>query len=132
MNTTVDLLDCLRAHLTAFKLPAIASVHMTPSLPHAPEVTVQLARHDSLAVADALLAWADTLTTVTAEAWRVPGGYDVHLSVSGQLPGGASIRVFGGVAFSPCGIGADLAPNASKTVPLAMLRERATPGQVML
>ncbi len=107
-------------------------MHLIPSLPHAPDITVQLARHHSPNLAEALLGWADTLTAVTSDAWRVPDGHEVHLSVSGQLPGGASIRVFGGVAFSPCGLGADLAPDANTRVPLALLRERATPGQVSL
>jgi hypothetical protein len=91
---------------------------------------MQLACHQPPQIASALLAWADTLTEVTAEAWRVPGGDSVHLSVLGQLPGGVSVRVYGGVPFTQHGIGGDLAPDASKTVPLAVLRERATLGEV--
>jgi hypothetical protein len=81
-----------------------------------------------------LLAWADTLTDVTAEAWRVPSGDCVHLSVIGQLPGGVSIRVHGGVPFTEHStehsIGGDLAPDASTTVPLAVLRAQVTVGEV--
>ncbi|MGH3889724.1 MAG: hypothetical protein ACRDSZ_24710 [Pseudonocardiaceae bacterium] len=93
-------------------------------------MTVQLARRESPEIACALLAWAETLSEVTAEAWRVPSGDCLHLSVIGRLPGGASIRVYGGVVFTEHGIGADLAPDAGKTVPLAVLRERATVGAV--
>jgi hypothetical protein len=78
------------------------------------------------------LVWADTLTEVTAEAWRVPSGDCVHLSVLGQLPGGVSVRIYGGVAFTEHGIGADLVPGASMSVPLAVLRERATLGEATL
>jgi hypothetical protein len=38
--------------------------------------------------------------------------------------------VFGGVPFTGRGIGGDLAPDASKTVPLAVLLEQATLGKV--
>ncbi len=95
-------------------------------------MSAQLACHHPPQIATGLLAWADTLTEVTIEAWRVPSGDTVHLSVIGRLPGGVSIRVYGGVPFTERGIGADLAPDASTTVPLAVLRERATLGQVSL
>ena len=131
MTTTVDLLDSLRAHLTEFELPDLCSVHVTRSL-SGPNVTAQLARHTPPQIASGLLAWADTLTNVTAEAWRVPRGNSVHLLVIGCLPGEVSIRVYGGVAFTPHGLGCDLAPDASTTVALAVLRERATLGEVTL
>ncbi|MGH4008104.1 MAG: hypothetical protein ACRDTH_08100 [Pseudonocardiaceae bacterium] len=128
-TTTMDLLDSIRAHLAAFELPDLWSVHVVASF-SGPNVDVQLGRRESPEIAGALLAWADTLTGVTAEAWRVPHGESVHLSVTGQLPGGISIRVFGGVPFIGRGLGGDLAPDASKTIPLAVLRERATLGEV--
>jgi hypothetical protein len=89
-------------------------------------VTAQLACHTPPQTGSALLAWANTLAEVTAEAWRVPSGQDVHLSVIGRLRGGASIRVYAGVVFTEHGIGADLAPDASTTVSLATLRQRLT------
>jgi hypothetical protein len=131
MTTAVDLLDSLRTHLAAFDLPELWSVHVVASF-RGPNVTVQLARHEPPQIDDALLAWADTLTDVTAEAWRVPHGNSVHLSVIGQLPAGISVRVYGGVPFTQHGIGGDLAPDASTTVPLAVLRERATLAEVAL
>ena len=128
-TTVVALLDSLRTHLAEFELPDLCSVHVTRSFSE-PSVTAQLACHQPPQIASALLAWADTLTGVTVEAWRVPSGDSVHLSVIGQLPGGISVRVYGGMVFTQCGIGADLAPDASTTVPLAVLRERATLGEV--
>jgi hypothetical protein len=124
-TTAVALLDSIRAHLTEFELPDLYSVNVTRSL-SGPSVSAQLACHTPPQIVGALLAWADTLTDVTTEAWRVPSGDCVHLSVTGRLPGGVSVRVYGGVAFTEHGVGADLAPDASKTVPLAVLRERTT------
>ena len=51
---------------------------------------MQLDGHDLPEIAAALLSWADTLTAVTAHAWRVPSGHSVHLSVTGQLSRGAA------------------------------------------
>jgi hypothetical protein len=89
-------------------------------------VTAQLACYTPSQIGSALLAWAHTLAEVTAEAWRVPSGEDVHLSVIGRLPGGASIPVYAGVAFTEHGIGADLALDTSTTMPLATLRQQLT------
>jgi hypothetical protein len=127
MTTTVALLDSLRAHLTEFELPELCSVHVTQ---YGPNVTAQLACHTPPQVAGALLIWADTLTAITTEVWRVPGGDSVHLSVVGQLSGGVLVRVYGGVPFTEYGFGADLAPNTNTTVSLAVLREWATLGEV--
>ncbi|MGH3976348.1 MAG: hypothetical protein ACRDS9_23970 [Pseudonocardiaceae bacterium] len=131
MTTTVDLLDCLRAHLAAFELPDLCSLHLTRSF-SGHDVTAQLACHTPPQIASGLLAWADTLTDVTAEAWRVPRGDCVHLSVIGCLPGEVPIRIYGGVPFTPHGLGRDLAPDTSTTVALAVLRGRATLGEVTL
>jgi hypothetical protein len=125
MNSTIDLLTALRAHLAEFELPAIASVHVAASI-SAPQVTVQLACHEPSAIAQGLLTWADTLTGVTAAAWRIPRGGSVHLSVTGLLPGDASVQVYGGLWGIHCGLGADLAPDATTTIPLAALRHATT------
>jgi hypothetical protein len=129
-TVVVDRLDSLRAHLAAFKLPELYSVNVVAAWGTL-NVSAQLACHHPPEIATGLLAWADTLTDVTTEVWRVPSGDSVHLSVIGRLPGGVSIRVYGGVPLTEHGIGADLAPDASTTVPWALLRERAT-GQVIL
>jgi hypothetical protein len=125
----VDLLDSLRAHLTAFTLPELYSVHVITTRDTL-TVSAQLVAHHPPQIATGLLTWADTLTNVTTEAWRVPSGDTVHLSVIGRLPSGVTIRVYGDVPFIEHGIGADLAPDASTIVPLVVLRHLATPGEV--
>ena len=127
MTTTGDLLAALCAHLADFELPAIASIHVSRS---APQVTVQLAHHEPFSIAQGLLAWADTLIQVTAQAWRVPAGDSVHLSVTGLLAGGASVLVYGGLWAQHRGLGADLAPDATTTIPLAALRHAASVEEV--
>jgi FtsP/CotA-like multicopper oxidase with cupredoxin domain len=124
MTITVDLLAAVCAHLAEFELPAIASVHVG-AVSSAPQVTVQLACHELSAIAQGLLAWADTVTQVTAQACRVPEGDSVHLSVTGLLPGGASILVYGGLWLTHRGLGADLALDATTTIPLPTLRHAA-------
>jgi hypothetical protein len=128
-TVVVDRLDSLRAHLAVFELPDLYSVTVVAAWGTL-DVSAQLACHHPPQIATGLLAWADTLTGATTEAWRVPSGDSVHLSVIGQLPDGVSIRVYGGMAFTEHGIGADLAPDASMTVPWALLRARATLRQV--
>jgi hypothetical protein len=130
VTATVDLLDALCAHVAEFELPAFASVHVATPIPGEEGITVQLACHDLPEIASALLSWADTLTAVTAEAWRVPSGRSVHLSVTGQLTRGARIRVYGAMPFTGCGLGAALAPDATTTILLAALRHVSTPKEV--
>jgi hypothetical protein len=120
MPTTDELLAAISAHLTAFELPPVASVLATAAT-SAP-VTVQLASHDPAGIAQGLLAWADTLTQATAHAQRIPRGNSVHLSVAGLLPNGASVLVYGAMPVPEHGLGADLAPDATTTIPLATLR----------
>jgi hypothetical protein len=96
----------------------------------APQVTVQLACHEPSTIAQGLLAWADTLTKVTTQAWRVPRSDSVHLSVTGLLPGGASVLVYSGLRATHHGLGTDLSPNATTTIPLAALRHAATVEEV--
>ncbi|HEY6421892.1 MAG TPA: hypothetical protein VIY28_01325 [Pseudonocardiaceae bacterium] len=127
MTTIGDLLAALCAHLADFELPAIASIHVSLS---APQVTVQLTHHQPSVIAQGLLAWADTLTQVTAQAWRVPQGDSVHLSVTGLLASGASVLVYGGLWAQYSGLGTDLAPDATTTIPLAALRHAATTEEV--
>lgn len=125
MTTAVDLLVAINTHLTKFELPPIASVQVIPAMT-APQVTVQLTSHDLADTARELLAWADTLTDVVAEAWRVPQGDSVLLSVTGLLRDAASVRIYSGLPVTDRGQGADLAPGATTTIPLTMLRHAAT------
>jgi hypothetical protein len=130
-TAAIDLLDALHTHLSTFKLPELSSVNALTARDGG-IVSVHLACHPLSEIACGLLAWADTLTETTAEAWRVPSGDSVHPSVIGQLLEGISVHVSSGVTFTEQGIGADLAPGASTTVPLAVPRERATPAEVTL
>jgi uncharacterized protein YfaP (DUF2135 family) len=75
-------------------------------------------------VAVELLAWADTLTTVTIKAWRPPHGDTVHLSIASTLTGPAGaveLDVYGGAEDGPA-LFADLAPGDRCTVSLGRLR----------
>jgi hypothetical protein len=120
-TTTVDLLDAIHTHLADFELPDMWSVQVAASQ-LGPQVYVQLTHREPPEIADALLAWVDTLDAVAVESWRVPSGESVHLSVTGQLPGGVSIKVYGFVPFRESGFGGDLEPNAITTIPLQTLR----------
>ena len=129
MTTICDLLDVIRTHLGAFEVMEPWSVHVT-SYSGGSRVSVQLAVREPSAIALGLLAWADTLTEVTAETWRPPHGDTMHLCVTGQLPGGVVVQVCGHLPFTRHGLGGDLAPDASKAVPLGLLRQWANPGEV--
>jgi hypothetical protein len=129
MTTTVDLLAALGVHLAEFELPAMASVQVVGGMT-ARQVTVQLLCSEPSTIAQGLLAWVDTLAEITAEAWRVPRTDSVHLSVTGLLPGGVTVRVYGALPVTDRGPGADLEPDATTTLPLATLRHLATPAVV--
>ena len=128
-TTTVDLLAALGTHLTEFELPDIASVHLS-NYTSGPPITVQLPCTAPPPIAAALLAWADTLTHITTEAWRVPRGDSLHLSITGQLPSGVPVQVYGALPLTTLSLGAGLDPGATTTVTLATLRHLATPGQI--
>jgi hypothetical protein len=54
----------------------------------------------------------------------------VHLSVTGRLPNGATVRVYDAIPHTGHGPGANLAPGAATSLRLGVLRALATPGQV--
>jgi hypothetical protein len=128
-TTTVDLLDAIHTHLADFELPDMWSVQVGGSR-LGPQLNVQLTHREPPEIADALLTWADTLDAVIAELWRVPSGESVHLSVTGRLPSGVSIKVYGFLPFHESGFGGDLEPNATATIPLQMLRYLSTIAEV--
>ncbi|MBV8997383.1 MAG: hypothetical protein JO287_27640 [Pseudonocardiales bacterium] len=127
--TAIDLLEATRTHLCQFEVPHPWSVTINTSL-SGRAINVQLDCLEPPEVAAALLAWADTLTAVTAEAWRTPNGDSVHLSVTGHLANSALLRVFAAIPYTDHGLGADLDPGAEATLRLSALRQLATPGQV--
>ncbi|HKR51791.1 MAG TPA: hypothetical protein VJT72_19855 [Pseudonocardiaceae bacterium] len=128
-TTAIDLLDCLRTHLDDFALPDLCAVHASI---HEPHLTAQLRTQEPPQLAAGLLTWADTLTEPTAETWRVSHGHSVHLSITGRLPGGVSVHVYGAMPFTARGPGGDLAPSATAPVLLATLRHLATPEEMTL
>jgi hypothetical protein len=122
--TTTHLLTAIHDHLNGFELPEPWGVTVHPEPGYGRDaVRVQLRGGPLPYVAGVLLAWADTLTDVTAQTWRVPDGYSVHLSIHGRLADGTTVTVFDGVdhdaAFA-------LAPSEQRPVSLACLREWAT------
>jgi hypothetical protein len=119
MSVLTDQLDAVRLHLGAFALPEPCHVAVDCATPL---VTMQLDRITLDQIAAALVAWADTLTRVTAEAWRVPDGHSVHLSITGRMPGGARVRVYDAVAYDPTVPGLDLAATEHRPLILAELR----------
>ena len=128
-TTTVDLLDAIHTHLAEFELPDMWLVQVAASR-LGPQVNVQLTDREPPEIAGALLAWTDTLDAVTAESWRVPSGESVHLSVTGHLPDGVSVKVYGSLPFHDCGFGSDLEPNATTTIPLQTLRHLSANAEV--
>jgi len=128
-TTIVDLLAVLGAHLAAFDLAAPWAVRVTIGGTRR-DIEAQLQCQQPPEVAAALLAWADTLTAVTAQAWRCYDGDSVHLSVTGRLPSGATVRVYDAIPYTRHGPGANLPPGAATSLRPGVLRALATPGQV--
>lgn len=126
-ETFVRLLDAVRDHLTEHPVPAdISSVQVAVNPLDGEHATVHL-RHLGLAeLAGALLGWADTLTEITATAWRPPTSDRVHLAVTGRLATGPRVEVYGGVPFTESVFGADLQSGGQQSLALSVLRGWAT------
>lgn len=128
MSTHADhlaVLDTLFEHLTAFELPheIVATEVRQELVGH--RVIVQLGAQVLPDLAVALLAWADTLTGVTAQAWRTPSGDSVHLTVTGRLADGSPVKVYSGLPHEVQVFGPYLEPGDHQTIPLGLLREWA-------
>jgi hypothetical protein len=111
-------LEVIHAHLAAYPVtgPVLVCVDALGDL-----VSVQLGEHDLTGVAVGLVSWADTLTGCTAEAWRVPHGKTVHLSVTGRARAGVAVRVYASVYDNPA-VFPDLLPGERQALTLAGLR----------
>jgi hypothetical protein len=121
--TIVNAAQLLAAHLAHHQLPELASLTMRRS-----EITAQVQTHTVPKVAAELLAWADTLSTVTSTAWRTLDGQSVHLSITSTLTGPAgavALEVYGGTGDNPVHF-ADLSPGEYRDVSLGQLRTWAT------
>jgi hypothetical protein len=93
--TIATHLDAIREHLATFELPEPWDLSVAGSAVVGYEqVTAQLCGNGLPHVARVLLAWADTLTEISAEVWRTPDGCSVHLAIKGRLMNGTTVRVF--------------------------------------
>ena len=115
----------LAEHLAYHVLPEPASLGVMTRAGKA-VLTVQVRSDTVPSVAAELLAWADTLTTVTVTVgvWRTPVGDRVHLSITSTLTdsaGAVALDVYGGADHNP-GLFADLAPSEHRDVSLEQLR----------
>jgi hypothetical protein len=126
-TTIVDLLAAVGAHLATFELAPPWAVSVTTGNTRR-DIEVQLQCLEPAEVAAALLAWADTLTEVTAQAWRCYDGHSVHLSITGRLPSGSTVRVYDAIPYTDHG--PNLAPDATTSLRPGVLRALATPGQM--
>ena len=116
-------------YLADHALPEPASLSVITSYGHS-TVTAQLDGTTLHGVGGGLIAWADTVSMVTVEAWRPPERDRTHLSILGTLTGPADtveLKVFGGVEYDPLRF-ADLQPHKCQGMPLSLgqLRTWAT------
>jgi hypothetical protein len=124
--TLVQAATMLAAHLADHALPEPAYLRVNTTDLHS-EVMAQLRATTVPTVATDLLAWADTLSTVTVQAWRVPAGDYVHLSIASTLTGPAGtieLDIFGAVDYDLIRF-ADLTAGKRRTVSLGQLRNWA-------
>jgi hypothetical protein len=110
-------LDKLRGHLADHDLPTVVSV-----IASAQRVSMQISGHDSdTDLCADLLAWARTLLNPHARLWPLPDvGGMAHLTVSGDLPGGLPIEVFGAGRIATLR-SAGLTTHNGGTVPMDVL-----------
>lgn len=115
----------LAGHLAEHALPEPVSLNVSTSYGHS-TVTAQLRGDTVPGIAAELLAWADTLSGVTVEAWRPPERDQVHLSIQGTLTaptGAVELKVFGSLDYDPHWF-VDLQPHTHRgmSLPLGQLR----------
>jgi hypothetical protein len=117
----------LATHLTTHALPELASLMVTSGIGRL-ELTAQLNSPTTPALASALLAWTETLSAVTAQAWRPLHGDRVQICLHSSLPsptGALDLCVYGAVTHTPAQF-PDLAPGQQQQVSLEQLRTWAT------
>jgi hypothetical protein len=129
MNGDYEVLAPLRAiaaHLERHELPAPVGVDVRA---FGRPVVVQLHQVGLRSASGALLVWARTLADVTVEAWRVPSGDSVHLTVAGRLLAGLLVHVYDAVDFDSATF-PDMAEDAKLGMPLRVLHVWAGAGEV--
>jgi len=121
--TLVQAVTMLAADLADHTLPEPAAPRVNTSGLHS-DVMAQVHSTTVPTVAMDLLAWADIVPAVTAEAWRVPGSDRVYLSFASTLTGltgTLELAVFGTVDYDPVRF-ANLTAGDRRTLPLRQLR----------
>ena len=122
--TLLTYLSTIQAHLAEHRGLAGPFYVKAETDTRGENVVIQLdCNHRLTAVAGGLLTWADSLTEVTAEAWRVRSGDSVHLSVTG-MAGGMSVRVYDAAPFDTA-VFTDMAPGEYRPISLGHLRSWA-------
>ncbi|HET9257700.1 MAG TPA: hypothetical protein VFO16_21225 [Pseudonocardiaceae bacterium] len=118
----------LATHLTGHGLPEPVSLIVTTGWEQV-KVSAQLPCATVPEVAGDLLAWINTLGTVTVQAWRPPEGDRVHLSIAAilaDLVDAVELNVFAGAKDDPA-LFADLNPGERRAVSLDELRGWTVP-----
>lgn len=120
-DIAVRLLGSIRDHLTTY--PVNAEIYSVQAYTgHGRSIAVHLS-HDQLPeLAAGLLAWADTLAHVKATAWRFLYGDNVHLRITGQLPDGIWIEVYGAITYTDTLLGVELERDSRLHLPSEVLR----------
>ncbi|HET9253584.1 MAG TPA: hypothetical protein VFO16_00090 [Pseudonocardiaceae bacterium] len=122
----VGAAGALAAHLADHTLPEPALLAVTTRYGRS-ELRVQLRSHTLAGIAADLLAWAQTLSAVTAGVLRMSAGDWAQLSIASTLTGPAGeavLDVHGGCVHDPVLI-TDLPPGGTRTVPLEQLHSWA-------
>jgi hypothetical protein len=125
--TFVQAAHLLVTHLADHVLPVRVCLEVI-SRTRQSRLTVQVHSMTVPEVATEVLAWADTLTTVTVQAWLPAAGHRVHLSMASTLNGAAGtveLIIFGAADHDPVIVG-DLAPGEYRAVTLGELHTWAT------
>ena len=125
--TLMQASEVLAAHLAVHQLPEPYSLEVTATVGRT-KVTACVHPITVPGPAAELLAWADTLSTLTIMAWRTPDGHRVLLSLCSTLrsPSGAvALDVYGAVDYDPV-LFADLAPGEKRPRSVGELRELAS------
>jgi hypothetical protein len=119
----VQAAHLLATHLSEHALPDPASLEVISKAQRS-RITAQVYSLTVPNIAAELLAWADTLTMVTVQAWQPPTGHRVHLSMASTLSGptgSVELTVYGGADHDPALVG-ELAPGDHRAVTLGELR----------
>jgi len=128
LNTRfVHTAQLLATHLATHALPEPAVLDRNDKT-HQSRLIAQVSSQTVPSIAAELRAWADTLPTVTVQAWRLPTGARVHLSLTSTLTGPtdiAELTVYGDAPHDPILLG-ELAPKEYRQVTLGELHTWTT------